>query len=192
MQRFISHFIPLFLTFAGLAAVAAPAQAQSRQQAPGTNAAALVELNSEHAALAGDWTAVTALSGRSYRLSPSLTNEFNLASAYERGGQSALAVQLYNDVAENGQFTLGAALYANGGGRPGQPAHFNMSDEANRRLSALTGEPIHNAACDQAARTPPAEQVAGAPAANPRGWRTGFGLVAFARDALTPICRATP
>ena len=132
----------ILITACGIAALAAPALAQSRDQSPGTDEAARTELHSEHAALAGDWATVTALSGRSYRLSPSLTNEFNLATAYARAGQTALAVPLYEDVVENGQYTLGAGLYPNGGGGRDQPARFNLADEATRRLAVLSGEAV--------------------------------------------------
>jgi hypothetical protein len=82
------------------------------------------------------------LAAASYRESPGLTNEFNLATAYVHTGRVALAIPLYADVATNGKFTQGTALYDYRHGVRPERVRFNYSEEANRRLVLLTGEPF--------------------------------------------------
>ena len=135
----MKRIIPLLIAIASTAAIASPTFAQTLQRSPSTVSAALAESQAEQAALDGDWSSSAALTAKSYRESPSLTNEFNLAADYARSGQIALAIPLYADVAANGRFSEGTALYAYRSGQRTDRAHFNYTDEANRRLAELTG-----------------------------------------------------
>ena len=132
----------------GAAVIAAPALAQSRLVSPGTTDAAHDELHAEQAAMLGDWQTSAVLAGRSYRASPSLGNEFTLANAYAHTGQRALAVPLYEDVAEHGEFVIGAAVRLDGMTGHTERARVNLADEAGRRLTALTGAPSANASLE--------------------------------------------
>jgi len=99
-----------------------------------------MEQQAEEAGQAGDWAREVALAGASYSKSASLLNEFNLATAYMHTGQNALAIPLYADVAANGQYTDVIAQYNyRTGPRPARVS-YNMTDEANRRLTELTGQ----------------------------------------------------
>ena len=53
----------------------------------------------------GDWNTALAFFQRSYREKPSILNEFNLATAYQRTGQGALAIPLYLDLVDRGGST---------------------------------------------------------------------------------------
>jgi len=59
----------------------------------------------QSAAARGDWNTALAFFQRSYREKPSLLNEFNLATAYQRTGRGDLAVPLYLDLVDRGQLT---------------------------------------------------------------------------------------
>jgi hypothetical protein len=143
MKRLVS----LFVAIGGVAALAGPALAQDRPQTPATTEAARLEMQADQAALDGDWATLTTLAGASYRASPSLANEFNLATAYVHNGQTALAVPLYADVAAHGQFAQGALLYDYRNPSAPVPVHkrVNYSDEANRRIAILTGGEVMKA-----------------------------------------------
>src|ERR1700733_4893302 len=54
------------------------------------------------AAARGDWDTALAFFERSYREKPSILNEFDLATAFQRTGQGALAVPLYLDLIDRG------------------------------------------------------------------------------------------
>jgi hypothetical protein len=54
------------------------------------------------AAARGDWDTALAFFERSYREKPSILNEFDLATAFQRTGRGALAVPLYLDLIDRG------------------------------------------------------------------------------------------
>src|SRR5579863_2073033 len=64
------------------------------------------EFEGEMAAQSGDWKMTLAFSEWSYQQTPDLNNEFNLATAYQHTGNNALAIPLYIDLVNRGQFTL--------------------------------------------------------------------------------------
>ena len=140
MTRFIPHLMVAGALVAGL--TAGPAFAQGRPLSPTTTSAVVAEKQSEQAALAGDWANATILAARSYRESPSIINEFNLAADYVQSGRAALAIPLYEDVAANGQFLEAKVVYDYRSGARPDRVQFNYGDEANRRIAELTGEPV--------------------------------------------------
>ena len=108
------------------------------------DAAANAQINSLEglsASVRGDWVAAAALAAKAYRENPNVTNEFNLATSYQRIGRSTLAIPLYQDLATRGQFTVTHVVYDyrhEGGGR--RMDQF-ISDEASRRLDMIAGLP---------------------------------------------------
>lgn len=130
MKRLISTLVAI----GGLAALAAPALAQDSQ------APAKLEVHAEQAMLAGDWNSATAMAGRAYREDPNLRTEFNLATAYEHTGQVGLAIPLYQDLAQRGQFVDTQALYDYRSGIRPERVRYSYAGEANRRLQILTGQ----------------------------------------------------
>ena len=128
----------------GFAILATAASAQDQSATFDANAAARARSLAVRAAALGDWPAVAALLENVYREDPSLGNEFNLATAYTRTGQVALAIPLYEDVARKGQFNSAIALYEyRSEVDPRTPRRsFNYADEALRRIAALQGEPF--------------------------------------------------
>jgi len=117
----------------------------AEQQEPGTYAAQIAQTRGLQAAVRGDWAAATRFDQQSYRQSPSVSNEFNLAADYARTGQPALAIPLYQDVAENGGFRKAYSVYNDR--TQEQPAleQFNYAAEATRRLGVLTDQPTSTA-----------------------------------------------
>jgi hypothetical protein len=109
-----------------------------------------MELQAQQAALDDNWTAVVSLAGKAYRESPSLNNEFNLATAYTRTGQMALAIPLYADVAANGRYSEVTVLYDYRSGTRPPRVQYNIADEANRRLVLLTGQAYDQPATNRA------------------------------------------
>jgi hypothetical protein len=86
------------------------------------------------AAARGDWNTALAFFERSYREKPSILNEFNLATAYQRTGQGALAVPLYLDLIDRGRLTeVTPVQNANGSFDQKAPAS-DIADEARERL----------------------------------------------------------
>ena len=86
------------------------------------------------AAAKGDWNTALSFFARSYREKPSILNEFNLATAYERTGQGALAVALYLDLVDRGRLTEATPVQnANGTFDQKAPAS-DIADEARDRL----------------------------------------------------------
>lgn len=84
----------------------------------------------------GDWAVSRAFAERSYQEDPSIRVEFNLATAYERTGRGDLAVPLYIDLVDRGQYTKTAAL-DNFYNLPASPMLANLADEATFRLARL-------------------------------------------------------
>lgn len=128
----------------GLSVVATSALAQDQGGTFDAKAAARAKSMAVRAAALGDWTAVAALLEKVYRNDPSLGNEFNLATAYARTGQTALAIPLYEEVARKGQFNSATVLYEYRSEiDPRTPRRsFNYSDEALRRIALLQGESL--------------------------------------------------
>ncbi len=140
--------IPFCIALIGCAVAATSASAQS--QSAETRSAALMELQAQSAAVSGDWAAVADLAGRAYQQSPSINNEFNLATAYTHTGQAALAVPLYADVAAKGQFVEAPVLYDYRSNVRPERVRYNVADEANRRLELLTSQPSQVASTSMA------------------------------------------
>jgi tetratricopeptide (TPR) repeat protein len=128
----------------GLGVLATPALAQDQNDIFDAQAAARAKSLAVRAAALGDWPSVTALLEKVYRNDPNLGNEFNLATAYARTGQTERAVRLYEDVAKKGQFNSAVALYEyRSEANPLKLRRsFNYSDEALRRIALLQGEPL--------------------------------------------------
>lgn len=137
----MKRLIPLLATLAATSLAAQAALADERPTVATSQEAAKVEQQAKEAAFNGDWNSVVALSASAYADTPTLENEFNLATGYEQTGRSALAIPLYQDVAANADFTVGRAVY-NFRSTERRPAHlkYYLADEANRRLARLTGE----------------------------------------------------
>ena len=133
------------VALAGAMAIGSQAMAQGRVAEPTGKAAISDQHSAEVAASRGDWRAAGRLSGKAYRESPTIINEFNLASYYAHSAQYALAVPLYEDVAAHGQFTHGQAVYDYRNEPRTAREGFTYTDEANRRLAQLTGEPLAQA-----------------------------------------------
>ena len=118
----------------------ATAWADNPSPVSGSNQDRKIELQAQTAAIDSNWYLEVALATKAYRKSPSLENEFNLASGYEKTGRAALAIPLYQDVAAHGQFIAGQAVYdyRHGGARPPRD-RYNLTDEAQRRIDQIVG-----------------------------------------------------
>ena len=97
-------------------------------------------LDAEVASQRGDWNESARLAEISYRAKPDLWNEFNLATAYQHTGRGALAIPLYIDLTERGQYARTSPLYSNDRSWPAPMLPF-MADEAAHRLAQM-GAPI--------------------------------------------------
>ena len=75
-------------------------------------------------------------SQRSYQQKPDLFNEFNLATAYQHTGNNALAIPLYLDLVERGQYTPTASILNADGTMP-PPMLATISLESAKRLGVL-------------------------------------------------------
>jgi hypothetical protein len=84
----------------------------------------------------GDWAISVSFAERSYRENPSIRDEFNLATAYEHMGRGDLAVPLYIDLVDRGQYTQTVPI-DNFYGLPQSPMLANLADEAASRLKRL-------------------------------------------------------
>jgi hypothetical protein len=96
------------------------------------------EFEGEMAAQSGDWKLTLAFSERSYQQTPDLNNEFNLATAYEHTGNNALAIPLYIDLVDRGEYTLTHSMLNADGTMP-HPMLRTISMESARRLGRLGG-----------------------------------------------------
>jgi hypothetical protein len=129
---------PFLIAVAGIALIGTPALAADRSS-DSKDSAALSNMKGQAALLAGDDATATAFEAKSYAKQPTLSNEFNLATAYQRTGQFALAIPLYQEVVSGGKYTNGLFVYNyRTTFRPG-PAGFNYAQEASRRLDTITG-----------------------------------------------------
>jgi len=90
-----------------------------------------------------DWVAATPLFEQAYAAHPDVTNEFNLATAYENTGQNAKAIPLYEGVVKDGKYTLtdtgvfGQTHPADMARAPGSQ-RSDLSAEAAARLARMT------------------------------------------------------
>lgn len=82
----------------------------------------------------GDWNAALAFFQRSYREKPSILNEFNLATAYQRTGQGALAVPLYLDLIDRGGSTEVTPIQNTDESFDQKAPASDIADEARDRL----------------------------------------------------------
>ena len=96
------------------------------------------EFEGEMAAQSGDWKLTLAFSERSYQQTPDLNNEFNLATAYQHTGNDALAIPLYIDLVDRGQYTLTHSMLNANGTMPA-PMLRTIAMESARRLGGLGG-----------------------------------------------------
>ena len=103
----------------------------------------------QSAAARGDWNTALAFFQRSYREKPSLLNEFNLATAYQRTGRGDLAVPLYLDLVDRGQLTEVTPIENTNGSFDQKAPASDIADEARERLirmhasSLLTNRSAH-------------------------------------------------
>jgi len=88
----------------------------------------------QSAAARGDWNTALAFFQRSYREKPSLLNEFNLATAYQRTGRGDLAVPLYLDLVDRGQLTEVTPIENTNGSFDQKAPASDIADEARERL----------------------------------------------------------
>jgi hypothetical protein len=91
-------------------------------------------LYGQTAAARGDWNTALAFFQRSYREKPSLLNEFNLATAYQRTGRGDLAVPLYLDLVDRGQQTEVTPIENTNGSFDQKAPASDIADEARERL----------------------------------------------------------
>jgi tetratricopeptide (TPR) repeat protein len=104
------------------------ARSESSSQAPADL------IYGQSAAARGDWNAALAFFQRSYREKPSLLNEFNLATAYQRTGRGDLAVPLYLDLVDRGQQTEVTPIENTNGSFDQKAPASDIADEARERL----------------------------------------------------------
>ena len=104
------------------------ARAESPSQAPADL------IYGQSAAARGDWNTALAFFQRSYREKPSLLNEFNLATAYQRTGRGDLAVPLYLDLVDRGQLTEVTPIENTNGSFDQKAPASDIADEARERL----------------------------------------------------------
>ena len=98
------------------------------------------EFQGEVAAQSGNWKLTLAFSQRSYQQKPDLFNEFNLATAYQRTDNIALAIPLYLDLVERGQYTATHSMLNADGTLP-PPMLRTISMESAKRLGVLGVRP---------------------------------------------------
>ena len=131
--------VAFYMAVVSVIVTGSPALAQGKALEAPNPEAEKIQIEAVQAASHDDWRKAGELSGEAYQKSPSLVNEFNLAAYYARSGQYALAIPLYADVAANGQFSEGFAVYDYRHDPRPKREGFNFSDEANRRLAELAG-----------------------------------------------------
>jgi hypothetical protein len=136
LRSVIPALLALLVSVTGCAALPEfqddPKKALQREESAGQAPADLIY--GQTAATRGDWDVALAFFERSYREKPSILNEFNLATAYQRTGQGALAVPLYLDLIDRGRLTeVTPVQNSNGTFDQKQPAS-DIADEARERL----------------------------------------------------------
>jgi hypothetical protein len=137
MRRSVIPF--LFILFiSGAPCVAFPSLSDNleeslhRAEEPGLAPSDLIY--GQTVAARGDWTMALAFFERSYREKPSILNEFNLATAYQRTGQGALAVPLYLDLIDRGRLTEVTPVQNSNGSFDQKAPASDIADEARERL----------------------------------------------------------
>jgi len=98
-------------------------------------------LHGQSAAQRGDWLISAAFSGRSFKQTPNMTTEFNLATAYQHTGRADLAIPLYIDIAERGQYLKTVPLLNADGTWPLNLMSSTYADEASKRLLSMGARP---------------------------------------------------
>ena len=98
------------------------------------------EIASQSSSQRDDWRLAGDLAERSYKQTPDLVNEFNLATSYQNTGRVALAIPLYIDLVERGQYVHTAPLFKNDGTWP-VVMKETIADEAARRLVRMGVDP---------------------------------------------------
>ena len=94
------------------------------------------EADANAALIRGEWGQAEVFAERAYRAYPSVTNEFNLATAYQSARQFAKASALYKTVVAEGNFIpTRPVLLADGSSDP--DVLSPLSDEAARRLKLI-------------------------------------------------------
>ena len=134
MNRYVPNFLAVvsIVAFSGVAALAAPASGPSMN---GDQAREDL-LNSNSASQRNDWTLAASLAEKSYKAKPDMWNEFNLATAYQRSARGELAVPLYLDIVDRGQFVRTNPIPSLDGSRTTPMLPF-MADEAALRLKKM-------------------------------------------------------
>jgi hypothetical protein len=102
------------------------------------------------AAARGDWNKALAFFQRSYREKPSVLNEFNLATAYQRTGQGALAVPLYLDLIDRGGSTEVTPIQNADESFDQRAPASDIADEARDRLIKMHAMDLSTAGAGQA------------------------------------------
>jgi hypothetical protein len=112
-----------------------------------TNDAGREEANGESDGIKMDWVAAVPQFEQAYAAHPDVTNQFNLATAYDNTGQYAKAKPLYEAVVINGKFTLmdtgtiGQWHQTDEARAPGSQ-RSDLSAEASRRLNTMASDKI--------------------------------------------------
>lgn len=126
----------LLLTAPGCAALPRLSDSEQEALARSENASQAPAdlIYGQGAAARGDWDTALAFFQRSYREKPSLLNEFNLATAYQRTGRGDLAVPLYLDLVDRGQQTEVTPIENRNGSFDQKAPASDIADEARERL----------------------------------------------------------
>jgi len=109
-----------------------PEEALHRPESPAQAPADLIY--GQAVAARGDWNTALAFFQRSYREKPSILNEFNLATAYQRTGQGSLAVPLYLDLIDRGGSIEGTPIQNTDESFDQKAPASDIADEARDRL----------------------------------------------------------
>ena len=145
MNRFVSGLLIAASVFAvsGFTALPSPASSnagsvpfRSTLSSNAGDQARVDLLDADVASQRGDWNLSADLAEKSYRAKPDLINEFNLATAYQHTHRGALAVPLYVDLVDRGQYTRTAPIYSYDGRWPAPMLPF-IADEAAHRLNQM-------------------------------------------------------
>jgi hypothetical protein len=136
MRPFLIFAVALLVPVAGCATLPALSDNDGEALARNENSSQAPAdlLYGQTAAARGDWNTALAFFQRSYREKPSLLNEFNLATAYQRTGRGDLAVPLYLDLVDRGQQTEVTPIENTNGSFDQKAPASDIADEARERL----------------------------------------------------------